>query len=122
MIADEPVTWQMPSGEQRPGRISVGAPTLTAEGSWCCELVLEGLGKPLRAYGASSLQSLVHALGLIGFELHALLSHGGQVLVPEEGTWHPVLASLRELLRAPGTVPRADPALAALDAELAHGD
>jgi hypothetical protein len=55
-----------------------------------------------------------------GAELHAFISRGGRVLMPEgeDGDEiHPLLMSFRELLRRPSDPLPADPVLAELDAE-----
>jgi len=61
------------------------------------------------------------ALEMIGYELHAFIARGGQVLMPdeEEAGSSAVLMTWRVLLRHPDDPPPADPVLADLDAEIA---
>ena len=126
-IAEDPVIWVFPSGERRPGRIAICAPEpnpspdVEGDTTWVCWWFMEGLWhQPRPSLGEGSLQPLMLALKMIGYELHAFLSRGGQVLMPgeEEAGASAVLMTLRPLLRRPGDPPPADPVLAALDAEI----
>jgi hypothetical protein len=123
------VIWVLPSGERRHGRIAICAPEpdphpdVEEDATWAFWWFLEGLwSKPRPALGSGSLQPLILALKMIGYELHALIASGGQVLIPgEKGAGSaPALLSLRVLMRKPGEPPPADPALADLDAEIAN--
>jgi len=127
-IAEEPTIWVYPSGERRPGRIAICAPEpghAPDDTTWSCLWFMEGLRqKPQPSLGAGSLQPLMLALKMIGYELHAFISRGGRVLTPgeENAGSSGVLMVLRLLLRQPGDLPPADPVLAALDAEIAQGE
>ncbi len=125
-IAEDAVVWVLPSGEQRPGRIAIGAPEpapyFEGDDTWKCEVLLDGLWhRPLEARGEGSLQPLMLVLKQAGAELHAFVSRGGRVVMPGErgpgDELHPVLISFRELLRQPADPLPADPVLAELDAE-----
>ena len=129
-IAEDHVIWVMPSGERRPGRIAICAPEpspspdVEADSTWACWWFMEGIWhRPCKVLGNGSLQPLIFALRMIGYELHAFISRGGRVLSPgEEAGSAGALMSLRLLLRRPGDPPPADPVLAELDAEIARGD
>jgi hypothetical protein len=85
---------------------------------------MEGLWhRPSKALGDGSLQPLMLALQMIGYELHAFISRGGKVLTPdeEEAGSAGVLMTLRGLIRRADDPYPADPVLAELDAELARG-
>jgi hypothetical protein len=127
-IAEDRVVWVFPSGEKREGRIAIAAPVpdprpdIEGDTTWKCEAVLEGLWhRPLVVFGEGSLQPLLLMLRLLGSELHAFISRGGRLVMPEEDEgWHPILMSFREYLRQPGDPYPADPVLAELDAEIAR--
>jgi hypothetical protein len=130
-IAEDHVIWVMPSGERRPGRIAICAPEPDPSPdvenctTWTCWWFMEGLWhRPCKVLGEGSLQPLILALKMIGYELHAFLSRGGKVLTPgqEESGSAGALMSLRVLMRKPGDQPPGDPVLAELDAELARDD
>jgi hypothetical protein len=127
-IAEASVIWVMPSGERRPGRIAICAPEpdpcpeVDDRTTWACWWYLEGMWhRPCRTLGDGSLQPLMLALEMIGYELHAFMSRGGKALTPgeEEAGFSGVLGSFRLLMRPPGAKPPADPVLAELDAEIA---
>ena len=123
-IVEEPVIWVYPSGERSPGRIALGAPEPDArfahDTTMACRWFLEGLWKePRQAFGEGTMQPLMLALQMIGYELHDFISRGGRVEAPDEQGFAGVLMSLRLLLRRAGDEPAADPALAELDAEIA---
>jgi hypothetical protein len=131
-IAEERVIWVLPSGERREGRIAIGAPEpdpdpdVEGDTTWKCEVALEGLWpKTRKICGDESFQPLMLALKAIGYEVHALISRGGRVAMPpgevgDADDWHPLLMSLRELLRGPRDPYPADPVLADLDADIAR--
>ena len=109
-LVEHPVTWVLPSGEQRSGRIAVGVPELVPGGGGdaTCAFALDGLetGRgPLRGHGA--LQALLLALQFIGLMLHDYLARGYRVLDPDQ-TYDPDLATaglisvFGPLIRAPG--------------------
>jgi hypothetical protein len=128
-IAEEPVVWVFPSGEKSEGRIALAAPVpapspdIEGDTTWKCEALLEGLWhRPLEVRGDGSMQPLLLMLRLLGYELHAFISRGGRLVMPDEGEgegegWHPFLMSFRQHLRRPGDPYPADPVLADLDAE-----
>jgi hypothetical protein len=126
-IAEQPVILVMPSGERKLGHIAVYAPEpdppRDAEDStttWGCVLHMNGLlPRPVRIFGDGSMQPLLLALQLVGYELHAFMSRGGKVL-DEDGQGSGVLSMFRVLMRKPGDLMPADPVLAELDAELAR--
>lgn len=129
-IAEAHVIWVMPSGERRPGRIAICAPEPDPSPdienctTWACWWFMEGLWhRPSKALGDGSLQPLMLALQMIGYELHAFISRGGKVLTPdeEEAGSAGVLMTLRGLIRRADDPYPADPVLAELDAELARG-
>jgi hypothetical protein len=129
-IVEDQVIWVFPSGERRPGRIALCAPEpdphpdVEDDSTWACWWFMEGLRhKPQAALGSESLQPLMLALQMIGYELYSFISRGGRVLTAEAGESGSagVLMVLRVLLRQPGDPPPADPVLAELDAELDLG-
>jgi hypothetical protein len=130
-IAEAHVIWVLPSGERRPGRIAICAPEPAPYPdvenctTWACWLWMEGIWiQPSRTLGDGSLQPLILALKMIGYELHAFISRGGKVLTPgeEEAGSAGALVSLRLLIRRLDDPPPADPVLAELDAEIARCD
>src|SRR6185295_1441313 len=96
------------------------------DNTWACWWSLDGMdgigAKPRRSLGSGSLQPMILALEMIGYELHAFISRGGKVLSPDEPGSAGVLGMLRLLMRRPGAPPPADPVLAELDAEISRGD
>lgn len=139
-IAEHKVTWILPSGERRPGRIAIGVPEAiaateeAAEHAWCA-YVLDGLpsamGQARRAGGADTLQALWHAMQMIGLHLYLSFADGVRVLYPEEdeqtedplGDTAHLLGLLGPLIRAHGNDRGpADPEgkLAALEAKHAE--
>lgn len=130
-IAEYHVIWVLPSGERRPGRIAICAPEpdpspdVENDTTWACWLSMDGLqGRSLRIRGSGSLQPLMLALQFVGYDLHAFISRGGRVLMPddEDSGSAGVLMTLRVLLRKPGDPYPSDPVLADLDSEIARYD
>jgi hypothetical protein len=128
-IAEDRVIWVMPSGERRPGCIAICAPEpdpspeVENDDTWACLWFMDGIWhRPCKVRGEGSLQPLMLALEMIGYELHAFISRGGKVLSPEEPGSAGVLMTLRGLIRRAGDPHPADPVLADLDAEFARGD
>lgn len=130
-IAAERVIWVMPSGERLLGRIAICAPEpephpgVDNDTTWACWWFMEGLWhRPSKALGEGSLQPLMLALQMIGYELHAFISRGGKVLEPddEEPSTAGVLMTLRGMIRRADDPYPVDPVLAELDAEIARGD
>ena len=127
-IAEQPVIWVMPSGERKSGRIALCAPEPDpprdpedSTTTWGCLLYMDGLlHRPLRLFGEGSMQPLLLALRIIGYELHAFISRGGKVLGQEEPGSSGVLSMFRVLIRKPGDPMPPDPVLAELDAEIAR--
>src|ERR1041384_5322290 len=85
-IAEQRVIWVMPSGERRPGRIAICAPEPAPppddedSTTWACWWYMEGLWhRPVRLFGEGSLQPMMLALEMIGYELHAFISRGGKI-------------------------------------------
>lgn len=122
-IAEQAVTWVLPSGERRAGRIAIGHPEYVedADGSHTqCAYVLDGLGdirsRERRACGEGSLQALWHAMQDVGHELYWLFCDGVRVVLPQDEGADPqagaasLLGLLGPLVRAHGN-PRgpADP-------------
>ena len=81
-IAEKAVIWAFPDGEQRPGRIAVGMPTMIGEHTGRCTIALDGFEPERPIVGEGTLQALLLALRLGGYRLHDFTSRGGRVLTP----------------------------------------
>jgi hypothetical protein len=132
-FAEHRLTWVLPSGERKPGRIAIGLPVVVEgardEHKYRCHYLVEPFSPP-QGYGLAkdTMEALYYALCAMGAELFARLEQGVRVVYedqsgdPDRDTLF-LLMILGPLIREPGN-PRgvADPEgkLAKLEAILAE--
>lgn len=87
-IAEQQVTWVLPDGERRPGRIAIGLPWLVPDGDGevKCAVSLDGLEDAIDPLsGDGTLEALIIAVRFVGWRLHVFMSQGGHVTRPIRG-------------------------------------
>jgi hypothetical protein len=97
-IAEQRVVFVHADGRRVAGRIAVAAPTQSAENA-SCVVALDGLASSHPIHWESTLQAMLLALQLAGWELHRFTASGGRVLDPDEDTDIPLEAIFGPLLR-----------------------